>query len=185
MGEKGFVVVRSTSFIGPSIIITLRLNMKSLCPPLLPQDMRTCSGTIGRLSCPCEAYVVGSTDGTCGACLHSFAHHTQSSTIPLQSSTIGLAPGRAAAVTSLFNHALKSTPRGAAALQETSGGLRKRHAVSTLVPISCHTVCSRLHRAHRVAQNRPLCKGKLHYGRAMSSAFVLLSLFHVGFGTMR
>src|SRR5882757_9561756 len=91
--------------------------------------MRPCSGVIGRIACPCDGYVTGSSEGACDACSHSFANHFQPPALSPQpsSSSTELAPGRAQSAASLFKRLLKSTQNGAAALQETSSGLRKRN----------------------------------------------------------
>jgi len=147
--------------------------------------MRLCSGTIGRALCPCEEYIIGSTDGACGACFHSFTDHHRPSVIPLRSST-NLAPGRAATLASLFKQATKSTQSGGAALRETSDGLRKRQVVRTISPAHCMSVRDVNHkrRACRVG-NRPLCGGQPYRGRAAFFAFAPLFSLHVAFGTAR
>ena len=124
-----------TSLVGQSSISTHALNTQILYPPSLPQNMWPCSAMVCHVPCPCKGYA-GTNKSICDACSHSFRQHPRppAAPSPSQSSIAGSAPGRTKSVTSLFNHLLKSTPGGAAALQETSNGLRKKHSVSIPTP---------------------------------------------------
>ena len=90
--------------------------------------MRPCSFPIGHTLCPCEEYEAGSTKGVCDACGHRSSHHgpppaVSSLPAPL---VAGTSSRRTHMPTSLFQQLLNSVPRGVAALQETSNGLRKQ-----------------------------------------------------------
>jgi len=79
--------------------------------------------------------MAGPIKDVCDVCAHLSSHHGPSPSPTLLSTSapvVGSSSGRAHSVTSLFQQLLKSTPSGAAALQETSNGLRKQQVVSTL-----------------------------------------------------
>lgn len=126
---------RSASLVRKSCISTYSPSMQLLYPLPLPRSMRHCLGVIGRIDCPCGGYVLGPKKDSCDACSHSFGIHIQSPAAPSSSSssTMGPTPGPLSMpLTTLFNHLLKSSRSGTAALQETSNGLRKQQGVSTL-----------------------------------------------------
>ena len=125
---------RSASLVRQSCISTNLPNTQLLYPLPLPQSMRHCLGVIGHIDCPCGGYVLGPKKDSCDACSHSIGvHNDRSPAAPSSSSSSTVEPALGqplTPVTILFNHLLKSSRSGAAALRETSSGLRKQQGVS-------------------------------------------------------